>query len=165
VLGPIQAANANLQMYSVGLGSNIEATKLQSITNMGTEGYHQVSDSLTGESVYDLENFYFKIFSNATGMDLVVDPTHVVNLLNPNPIIIDSATIISSDRSDPVLDDPVLRAFYTRVRARPVRSSFRESRSVESRSRKRAGTPTRSTASCFRTSRKPTLTLVIGCYA
>ena len=114
VIGPIEAANPNLQMYSVGLGSNIEAGKLQSITNMGSEGYHQVSDSLTGESLYDLETFYFKIFSNATGMDLVVDPTHVVNLLNPNPIIIDSARIISSDRSANflVLDDPVLRAFY-----------------------------------------------------
>jgi von Willebrand factor type A domain len=114
VVGPIQAANANLQMYSVGLGSNIEAGKLQSITNMGTEGYHQVADALTGESLYDLENFYFKIFTNATGMDLVVDPTHVVNLLNPDPIIIDSARIISSDRSANflVLDDPVLRAFY-----------------------------------------------------
>lgn len=114
VIDPIENANSNLQMYSVGLGSNIEAGKLQSITNMGNEGYHQVSDSLTGESLYDLENFYFKIFSNATGMDLVVDPTHVVNLLNPNPIIIDSARIISSDRSANflLLDDPVLRAFY-----------------------------------------------------
>lgn len=114
VIDPIQLANANLQMYSVGLGSNIEAGKLQSITNMGTEGYHQVSDSLTGESLYDLETFYFKIFTNALGMDLVVDPTHVVNLLNPNPIIIDSARIISSDRNANflVLDDPMLRGFY-----------------------------------------------------
>lgn len=114
VIDPIQLANSNLQMYSVGLGSNIEAGKLQAITNMGTEGYHQVSDSLTGESLYDLETFYFKIFSNALGMDLVVDPTHVVNLLNPNPIIIDSAKIISSDRNANflVLDDPALRVFY-----------------------------------------------------
>ena len=114
VINPIENANPNLQIYSVGLGSNIEAGKLQSITNMGNEGYHQVSDSLIGESLYDLETFYFKIFSNATGMDLVVDPTHVVNLLNPNPIIIDSARIISSDRSANflVLDDPVLRTFY-----------------------------------------------------
>lgn len=114
VINPIENANPDLQMYSVGLGSNIEAGKLQSITNMGNEGYHQVSDALTGESLYDLENFYFKIFTNATGMDLVVDPTHVVNLLDPNPIIIDSARIISSDRSANflVLDDPALRAFY-----------------------------------------------------
>lgn len=114
VITPIQNANTNLQMYSVGLGSNIEAGKLQSITNMGNEGYHQVSDSLSGESLYDLETFYFKIFTNATGMDLVVDPTHVVNLLNPNPIIIDSARVISSDRSAIflVLDDPALRIFY-----------------------------------------------------
>lgn len=114
VIGPIEIANSNLQMYSVGLGFNIEAGKLQSITNMGNGGYHQVSGSLSGENLFDLETFYFKIFSNATGMDIVVDPTHVVNLLNPDPIIIDSARIISSDRTANflVLDDPVLRAFY-----------------------------------------------------
>lgn len=114
VIGGIQSDNNRLQMYSVGLGFNIEPTKLQNITNMGTEGYHQVSSSLSGENLFDLETFYFKIFSNATGMDLVVDPTHVVNLLTPDPIIIDSATIISSDRSANflVLDDPVLRTFY-----------------------------------------------------
>jgi len=114
VINPIESANPNLQMYSVGLGFNIEPGKLQSITNMGNEGYHQVAGSLSGENLFDLETFYFKIFANATGMDLVVDPTHVVNLLNPNPIIIDSARIISSDRSANflVLDDPVLRALY-----------------------------------------------------
>lgn len=114
VIGPIQAANPNLQIYSVGLGSNIEAGKLQSITNMGTEGYHQVSDSLTGESLFELESFYFKIFSNATGMDLVVDPTHVVDLRSPDPIIVDTARIISSDRNANflVIDDPALRSFY-----------------------------------------------------
>jgi hypothetical protein len=114
VIGGIQSGNANLQMYSVGLGFDIEPTKLQNITNMGSEGYHQVSGSLSELNLFDLETFYFKIFSNATGMDLVVDPTHVVNLLNPDPLIIDSARIISSDRSANflVLDDPVLRVFY-----------------------------------------------------
>jgi hypothetical protein len=101
-------------MYSVGVGFAIEPTKLQNITNMGAEGYHQVSGSLSGLNLFDLETFYFKIFSNATGMDLVVDPTHVVSLLTPNPIVIDTARIISSDRSATflTLDDPVLRAFY-----------------------------------------------------
>jgi hypothetical protein len=114
VLGPITTSNPDLQLYSVGLGSNIEAGKLQSITNMGTEGYHQVSDALTGIDLFDLENFYFKIFANATGMDLVVDPTHIINLLSPGPIVVDSARIISSDRSADfvVFDDPALRQFY-----------------------------------------------------
>ena len=114
VIGGIQSGNADLQMYSVGLGFDIEPTKLQNITNMGDEGYHQVAGSLSDENLFDLETFYFKIFSNATGMDLVVDPTHVVNLLNPDPIIIDSARIISSDRNANflVLDDPLLRNFY-----------------------------------------------------
>lgn len=114
VIGGIQSGNPNLQMYSVGVGFNIEPTKLQNITNMGAEGYHQVSGSLSGLNLFDLETFYFKIFSNATGMDLVVDPTHVVSLLTPDTIVIDTARIISSDRSATflTLDDPVLRAFY-----------------------------------------------------
>ncbi|UCE90271.1 MAG: VWA domain-containing protein [Pseudomonadota bacterium] len=114
VLGDIRSGNTDLQMYSVGLGFDIEPTKLQSITNMGSEGYHQVVGSLSNESLFDLENFYFKIFSNATGMDLVVDPTHVVNLQNPDPVTVDTARIISSDRSANflVLDNPALRGFY-----------------------------------------------------
>ena len=114
VIGGIRAGNTNLQMYSLGLGFEIEPTKIQNITNMGEEGYHQVSGSLSGENLFDLETFYFKIFSNATGMDLVVDPTHVVNLVNPDPIIVDTARIISSDRSANflVLDNPALRVFY-----------------------------------------------------
>lgn len=114
VIGDIRSDNPNLQMYSVGVGFNIEPTKLQNITNMGEEGYHQVSDSLSGVSLFDLETFYFKIFSNAAGMDLVVDPTHSVNLQTPGTIFIDKARIISSDRRADflVLDDPVLRTYY-----------------------------------------------------
>ncbi len=114
VLGDIEAGNSNLQLYSLGLGFDIEPTKLQGITNMGTGGYHQVSGELTEANLFDLETFYFKIFANATGMDLVVDPTHAISLLTPDPIIVDVATIISSDRHANflVLDDPVLRAFY-----------------------------------------------------
>ncbi len=114
VIGGIRSGNNQLQMYSIGLGFDIEPSKLQNITNMGSAGYHQVAGSLSGENLFELETFYFKIFSNAAGMDLVVDPTHVANLLNPDPIIIDTATITSSDRSANflVLDDPVLRTFY-----------------------------------------------------
>lgn len=114
VIDDIQSDNPNLQMYSVGLGFNIEPTKLQSITNMGTEGYHQVVSELTDVSLFELETFYFKIFANASGMDLVVDPTHSVNLLSPDTVFIDKATINSSDRRADflVLDDPVLRNYY-----------------------------------------------------
>jgi hypothetical protein len=113
VVGPIQAGNANLKMYSVGLGTQIEPSKLQAITNISS-GYHQVSSSLSGVTLFDLEIFYFKIFANATDMDLVVDPTQVVNLTTPDTITVDRATIITSDRSATflVLDDPVLRQFY-----------------------------------------------------
>ena len=113
VVGPIQASDPDLQVYSIGLGSNIEPLKLQSITNV-VNGYHQVSEDLSDVDVFDLEAFYFKIFANATGMQLVVDPTHPVDISNADPILIDSATIVSSDKSAVflILDDPDMRRFY-----------------------------------------------------
>jgi hypothetical protein len=113
VIEPIRSANTDLSMFSVGLGDDIEPDKLQNITNV-SEGYHQVAGSLSNENLFDLETFYFKIFAEAAGMDLVVDPTHAENIISPNPIIVDTATIISSDRSATflVLDDPLLRQFY-----------------------------------------------------
>jgi hypothetical protein len=113
VLTPIRTTFPALKMYSVGLGDSIEPTKLQSITNVST-GYHQVAAALSDTTLFDLETFYFKIFSNAAGMDMVVDPTHVVDLKSPGTIIIDHATIVSSDHSANflVMDDPLLRVFY-----------------------------------------------------
>ncbi|NOQ80991.1 MAG: VWA domain-containing protein [Methylophaga sp.] len=113
VIDPIRTANPDLSMFSIGLGDDIEPDKLQNITNV-TEGYHQVAGSLSNENLFDLETFYFKIFAEAAGMELVVDPTHAENIVSPNPIIVDTATIISSDKSATflVLDDPLLREFY-----------------------------------------------------
>lgn len=113
VIGPVQSANVDLQMYSIGVGANIEPNKLQAITNV-SNGYHQVSDDLSGVSLFDLETFYFKIFANAADMDLIVDPTFGINLLSPDSIIVDSAKVVSSDRHAVflVLDDPALRSFY-----------------------------------------------------
>jgi hypothetical protein len=113
VIGPIRATLPDILMYSVGLGEDIEPTKLQQITNV-TNGYHQVQSTLTATTLFDLETFYFKIFAHATDMDLVLDPTYAVNLTNPGPIVIAKAGIITSDQSATflVLDDPVLRQFY-----------------------------------------------------
>lgn len=113
-IADIQTNSPQIQFYSVGLGFAIEPTKLQSITNMGEAGYHQVANTLEDETLFDLETFYFKIFSTATGMDLVTDPTHVVSLTTTDPILVDNATVISSDRSAVflVLDDPAMRQFY-----------------------------------------------------
>ncbi len=113
VIGPIRNTLPNIMMYSIGLGDDIEPTKLQQITNV-TNGYHQVQSSLSATTLFDLETFYFKIFAHATDMDLVLDPTYAVNLTNPGPITIAKAGIISSDQSATflVLDDPALRQFY-----------------------------------------------------
>ncbi|WP_339672605.1 choice-of-anchor D domain-containing protein [Dasania marina] len=102
-----------IKMYSIGLGNDIEPGKLQAITNI-TNGYHQVVDDLSGTSIFDLEAFYFKIFANATGMELVVDPTVPVNLNNTAPIVVQQAAITSSDKSATflVLDVPSLRPYY-----------------------------------------------------
>ena len=110
----LQANDPHIQTYSVGLGFDVEPAKLQSITNMGTEGYHQVVSTLSDTSLFDLETFYFKIFSSATGMDLVTDPTHIVNLASADPVVVDRARVISSDRSATflVLDDPMMRQLY-----------------------------------------------------
>ena len=113
VLGPITGADPDLKIYSVGLGTNIEPGKLQQITNVAN-GYHQVSDDLSGTSYYDLETFYFKIFANATGMQIAVDPTVPVALGGTGPVIVSAARITSSDRSATfvVFDEPSLRHLY-----------------------------------------------------
>ncbi len=110
----IETNHSHVQLYSVGLGFDIEPEKLQNITNMGADGYHQVTNTLSDETLFDLEAFYFKIFSSAADMDMVTDPTHIVNLNTTSPIIVDRATVISSDRNATfiVLDDPVMRSFY-----------------------------------------------------
>lgn len=113
VVDPIQAANADLSMYSVGVGDDFEEDKLQLITNVGN-GYHQVSGDLSGLDVFDLETFYFKIFANAVGLELIVDPTVAVPVGGNQPVIAHRARVTSSDRSATfvILDSPVLRDFY-----------------------------------------------------
>ncbi len=115
VLGGIKSADPLLKIYSVGLGNDGEIDKsvLQEITNV-TNGFHQVTDNLAGTSLFDLENFYFKIYSNANGMNLAIDPTKVVQINSTAPIEVSRAHVVSSDRSAAflVLDDPQLRPFY-----------------------------------------------------
>ena len=113
VLGGIHMNDPDLKIYSIGLGSSIQPTVLQQITNI-TNGYFQAADDLSGVSRFQLEAFYFKIFSNATGMSIVVDPTIPVTVSGPGTITVGRATIVSSDRTATflVLDEPSLRAFY-----------------------------------------------------
>ena len=106
--------NPRLKIFSVGLGFAVEPGKLQSITNVA-DGYHQVVDQLTGTTLFDLESFYFKIFTNAAGLNQVVDPTVLVDLSTLNPTVIERARIVTSDRSATfvILDEPALRQFYS----------------------------------------------------
>jgi hypothetical protein len=96
VLPTIHSNDPALRIYSIGLGSDINPSKLQEITNV-TNGYHQVSDDLSGPSLFDLETFYFKIFANATDSQIALDPTRPVTVTGTNTVIVDRARITSSD--------------------------------------------------------------------
>lgn len=113
VLPGIHAGDSDLRIYSVGLGNDIDPTKLQSITNV-TNGYFQVADDLSGASLFDLETFYFKIFANATDLQIALDPTRPVALGGGGPVIVDRVRISSSDHRATflALDLPETRALY-----------------------------------------------------
>jgi hypothetical protein len=72
-------------------------------------------DQLVGQTLFDLESFYFKIFTNAAGLNQVVDPTILVDISTLNATVIERARIVTSDRSATfvILDEPALRQFYT----------------------------------------------------
>ncbi|NQU34128.1 MAG: choice-of-anchor D domain-containing protein [Bacteroidetes bacterium] len=113
VLGGIETDNPDLMIYSLGLGNDIDAPVLQDITNV-VNGYHQVTENLLGTNHFALEEFYFKVYTNASGADLVVDPTHAIDFSSGIPVEVDRATIVSSDRYAVfmVLDDPALQGYY-----------------------------------------------------
>lgn len=76
------AEHPNLLTYSVGLGNdnNVNADRLQEITNRGAGGFYRVTGNLEGLSIFKLENFYFKIFADGIGHTMVVDPTYSMGL-------------------------------------------------------------------------------------
>ncbi|MFN0031570.1 MAG: choice-of-anchor D domain-containing protein [Flavobacteriales bacterium] len=115
MLSDVQTANPEIMMYSLGLGNDIDEQLLQKITNQGDGGFHQVSESLLGTDHFALEEFYFKIYATATGADLIVDPTESINIASGNPVEVNHADVISSDRYAifMVLDDPALAQYYT----------------------------------------------------
>jgi hypothetical protein len=113
VIGPVGSADPGLRVYSIGLGTQIEPDVLAQMTNV-TNGRFLATADLAGVHRYELETFYFKIFSNATGMSLVVDPTIPVSINGAAPIVVGTARLVSSDRSVTflLLDEPELRALY-----------------------------------------------------
>lgn len=112
----IFAADPDLVAYAIGLGSDtaIDADKLQSITNAGADGFHQVDDDLTGLGRFRLENFYFKIFSDAADLEMAVDPGYHIDLSVTDPVTVDTAIVTTSDKRAYFLslDAPEYRSFY-----------------------------------------------------
>ncbi len=79
---PLFDQHPDLLAYSVGLGlpGNLNESRLQQITNRGEGGFYKVTGELTGLNIFALENFYFKIFADAIGHMMVVDPTFEIGL-------------------------------------------------------------------------------------
>ena len=94
---PLFDQHPDLRSYSVGLGlpGNLNEDRLQLITNRGAAGFYHVTGALTGLNVFALENFYFKIFADAIGQDMVVDPTFEIGL---NETLEVPVGIITEDR-------------------------------------------------------------------
>jgi hypothetical protein len=118
ITGPsaITTTDPNLRIFSVGVGpdGDINPAAIQSITNV-SQGFHQVAHELDDIHLFDLEAFFFKIFTATTDWSIVVDPTHMVDLSGAGPIVVDSARVTTSDKSAVflVLDKPAMRSFYT----------------------------------------------------
>lgn len=79
---PLFDEHSDLLSYSVGLGvaGNLNEDRLQQITNRGNAGFYHVTGVLTDLNIFALENFYFKIFADAIGQMMVVDPTYEIGL-------------------------------------------------------------------------------------
>lgn len=114
----IRLNHKNLMVFSVGLGHEVNAQKLQQLATR-TGGYHQVSDNLGGSSIYDLEKFYFHIFRQAANYGLVFQPAQgevgSANLLAAGPQEIATRFIDSSTNAATflVLEDPAFRDLYS----------------------------------------------------
>lgn len=85
----IQATYPDLKIFCVGIGDpietcsgcldGVEASKLQRIAD-DTDALFRVIQSISGEHRYDLEAFYFKAFTKATGRQLALDPMYFMSL-------------------------------------------------------------------------------------
>lgn len=79
---PLFDQHPDLLSYSVGLGlpGNLNEDRLQSISNRDAGGFYRVTGALTGLNIFALENFYFKIYADAVGQMMVVDPTYEIGV-------------------------------------------------------------------------------------
>ncbi len=117
VIGSIQALNPDLITYSVGIGSDVNADKLQNITNV-SDGYHQIVKDFSGLGLFSLEDFYFKIFADAREHDILYlenSPAMTLGFLNNStPQIKGMLNVDSSAREVNflILDDPAMRLYY-----------------------------------------------------
>lgn len=107
VLPKIKKAYPKLRIFSVGIGDPIETTplaldgievsKLKAIAE-NTNGQFKLIETLAGAKRFDLEAFYFKAFSIATGRQIAKDPLYFVPISNSMQLI-SNAYIAECDRS------------------------------------------------------------------
>ena len=102
----VQTANPELHIYCVGIGDpietgpygidGIETSKLQAIADE-FQGMFRVIQSISGMQMYDLERFYFKVFAQATGRQLALDPMYFISFSTTIQHVF-SVNIITCDR-------------------------------------------------------------------
>ncbi len=102
----IKDANPNLHIYCVGIGDpietgpygidGIETSKLQAIADE-FEGMFRVIQSISGEQRYDLEEFYFKVFAQASGRQIALDPLYFLSFSTTIQFV-SSVEIVTCDR-------------------------------------------------------------------
>lgn len=107
VLPDITSEYPDLKIFCIGIGDpietdamgleGIETPKLQQIAE-NTNGLFRVTGSvLSGEQRYDLEAFYFKVFTHARGGQMALDPTYMV-LPSAQVQQVASVNIVECDR-------------------------------------------------------------------
>lgn len=84
---------SDLRIYAVGVGDDINGPQLESIANV-TGGFHHVTDP----GLVELQTLYFKIFANAAGLPLAVDPVVELPLPEKGPVEVGRMTLTAADR-------------------------------------------------------------------
>ncbi|HEY0652741.1 MAG TPA: VWA domain-containing protein [Chryseosolibacter sp.] len=106
---------ANLNVYTVGLGPDVQDGLLQTIsTNSGVStGFLKVDDEVAADQ--KLQAFYHKILNQAHNGSMVVDPTQLFDLSQADTTVAFTASITSSDIEAEflIIDEPTRKEFYS----------------------------------------------------
>jgi hypothetical protein len=100
---------SDMNVYTVGLGADVQDTELISIAGSSNRFFKVLNDPM-GSGKQDLQNFYFKIFAQANNLSMVTDPTILIDL-NHGPVTAFRSTLTLADKTARFL---VIEGDYTR---------------------------------------------------